>query len=222
LNKFCREHKLAGVIIQGLNSTDPYFEQIRNGKFPSVGIDMDDPTSVFGCIGIDNVRASEDAVDLLIKKGYKNIGMYNGKASEIVCKQRLNGYMNSLNKNGCIYNPNHILDCSFSEKKAYEKTGAFLEENKELDAVFCASDLMAIGLLNYCEENNIKVPEDLAVMGFDDIPLCTYTRPRLTTVHQDIYKAGYEAVIQLINIIIQGKSGERIVLEHRIIERETI
>jgi LacI family transcriptional regulator len=220
-DKFCNEHKLAGVIIQGLNSTDPYFEQIKNSKFSSVGIDMNEPTNRFGCIGVDNEKASSDAVDLLISKAYRNIGIYTGKESEVVCKQRLSGYKTSLKKHGIDFNSDYVLDCAFSEKVAYEKTADFLAKNKKLDAVFCVSDLMAIGLLRYCEENGIKVPEDLGIIGFDDIPLCTYTRPRLSTVHQDMNKAGYDAVLELLSMIKDKKYGKKIILEHKIIERDS-
>ena len=221
-NKFCSEHMLAGVIIQGLSSTDPYFEQIRDSKYPSMGIDMDSPTELFGCIGVDNVRASEEAVDLLVSKGYKNIGMYNGTETELVSRQRLNGYVNSLEKNGLKFNPDYVVNCSFLEKKAYDKTGAFLNENREIDAVFCACDLMAIGLMKYCREKKIEIPGDLGVIGFDDIVLCSYTSPNLSSVQQDMYKAGYDAVTELISMITKGAKGKQIILEHKIIERESL
>ena len=221
-NKFCNEHKLAGVVIQGLSSTDPYFEQIRNSKYPSVGIDMNGPTEKFSCIGVDNEKASEEAVDLLIKNGYKNIGMYNGSQTAVVSKQRLNGYLNSLKKNNIKYNKDYVIDCSFSEETAYKKSKHFLSKNKKIDAVFCASDLMAIGLMKYCKKNKIKIPKNLGVIGFDDIVLCTYTTPKLSTVQQDMFKTGYKAVQQLIDMVAQGKKGEKTIVKHKIIERESI
>jgi LacI family transcriptional regulator len=182
---------------------------------------MAEPTKVFGCIGIDNIKAAEDAVDMLIAKGYRNIGMLNGSETAVVSKERFEGYKNSLKKNELNFNPDYVIDCSFSEEAAYKNAKSFLDKNKKMDAVFCASDLMAIGLMKYCRENDINIPKDLGIIGFDDIVLCTYTTPKLSTVHQDMYNAGYRTVLQLISMITQDAHGEKIILEHKIIERES-
>ncbi len=220
-DSFCSEHMFAGVIMQGLRLTDPYYAQIKQSRYPTVAIDLCAVAKKLSAVGVDNVRAAVDAVDFLIKRGCRNVGMLNGANDAAVSIERLSGYHESLKKHRLKAKPTAVIDCAFSEQQAYELTETFLANNTGLDAVFCASDLMAIGFMRRCGELGKRVPADIAVIGFDDIILGGYTKPQLTTVRQDMTATGAQALNTLVEMIKFKKSGERIVMPHSICIRES-
>ena len=220
-DSFCSEHMFAGVIIQGLRLTDPYYAQIKQSKYPTVAIDLCAVSENLSTVGVDNVRAADDAVAFLVKRGYRNIGMVNGASDAAVSIERMRGYCESLKKHGLEINPSAVIDCAFSEQQAYDLTDIFLANNPQLDAVFCASDLMAIGFMRRCGELGKLAPGDIAVIGFDNIVLGGYTKPRLTTVTQDMVATGAQALNTLVEMIRFKKHGERIITPHAICIRES-
>ena len=220
-DSYCAEHKFAGVIIQGLRLTDPYYEQIKQSKYPTVAIDLCAIAENLSTVGVDNVQAADAAVSFLVKQGRRTIGMVNGSSDAAVSVERLRGYYESLQKHGLEISGSAVIDCGFSEQQAYDSAESFLAENSQLDAVFCASDLMAIGFVRRCRELGKLIPEDLAIIGFDNIVLGSYTMPRLTTVGQDIPATGSQAFKTLTEMIKLKKHGARIVMPHAIFCRES-
>jgi DNA-binding LacI/PurR family transcriptional regulator len=95
-----------------------------------------------------------------------------------------------------------------------------INSNKEFTAVFCASDLMAVGAIEMFDNFGLKVPEDISIVGFDDITIAQYMSPKLTTIRQDRYKIGESAATALINLI-NGQSFDRIVVMPELVIRES-
>lgn len=199
--QFAREHSLSGIIIQGLRTDDEYYQEVMRSKLPCVLIDIKSDNNRAGSVSIDNVSAAYDAVDLLIKKGHKNIAFVNGKMATSVSKLRAEGYKKRIKEENIEINDKYLITANFSETEAYERMLEFIPENPEVTAVFCASDLMAIGAMRAIEELGKRIPEDIAVVGFDDILISGYIKPSLTTVHQDFYIMGYESAEMLYKIV---------------------
>ncbi len=219
--QFAKEHSLSGIIIQGLRTDDEYYQEVMRSKLPCVLIDIKSENNRAGSVSIDNISASSDAVDLLIKNGHKNIAFVNGKIATSVSKLRLEGYLRRIKEENIEINDKYIITANFSETEAYEKMLKFIPDNPEVTAVFCASDLMAIGAMKAIEELGKRVPEDIAVIGFDDILISGYTKPTLTTVHQDFYKMGFEASEMLYKIVKNNIQPYEKITPYEIIIRQS-
>ncbi|ANS76684.1 LacI family transcriptional regulator [Paenibacillus yonginensis] len=220
--QFCKENKIAGVVMSGLRTTDPYFDELVNSEFPCVVVDAEIAGPHAGSVITDNVGAARQAVEYLIGKGHQEIGMINGHSFAAVSVQRLQGYREAIEAAGLRFNPNRVIEANFSEEDAYGAAESYLREHPELTAVFIASDLMAIGFMSRCRELNVRIPEDLSIMGFDDIVLSSYTTPKLSTVRQDFSKIGYTAFEQVVKMLENRTAGYHKILPFEIIDRETV
>lgn len=222
--QFCNEHNITGAVIQGLKMTDPYYYEIQETSLPTVLIDivMDNPQ--VGTVSIDSEAASLEAVDYLISRGHQNIGMINGSRDANVSTLRESGYRQALIKNGLLVNESYVQYANFDEDIAFFITKNLLSSHKEITALFCASDIMAIGAMRAARDMGKRVPEDLSIIGFDDIVLASYVTPTLTSVAQDMETIGFEAA-KLLTEIIKDNPEEKInhwIIPHDIHYRESV
>lgn len=220
--QLCKERKVAGVIISGLKTTDRYFKEIVESEIYSVVIDAETVGKNTSSISIDNVQAAKDGVNYLIKKGHRKIGFINGRRNAVVSIQREEGYAQALREANIEINADLVCEGDFAEAKAYLLAEQYLKRNRDVTAVFCASDLMAIGFMRRCQELGMNVPDEISILGFDDIDLSKYVTPTLSTVRQDFYSMGYEATKLLIHNIKTGQFGEHINLPQKIIDRNSV
>lgn len=191
LKQFCSEHSITGVIIQGLRLTDAYYKELEEFDLPLVTIDLRITSDDIASISIDNELASTDVTQRLVDRGYKNIIMLNGTEFDEISQLREKGYKSIVQDPKIIY-------ANFSEEEAYSKIEKLLEI-QSFDAIFAASDLMAIGALRALKDRGLN--KMIAVVGFDDIALARYVSPSLTTVRQDIQKIAEQSVFDLMNQI---------------------
>jgi LacI family transcriptional regulator len=150
-------------------------------------------------VGIDNVAAAQEAVNHLARLGRKRIGTITGKLHNREGQDRLRGYEQGIKLAGLPYTDNLVAEGYFSRQSGYAGMIKLLEQG--VDALFAASDVMAVGALEAIQEAGRRVPEDIAVVGFDDLPLATQVRPALTTVRQPIAKKASIATSTLIGLI---------------------
>lgn len=157
-------------------------------------------------IGCDNFNSAYHAAKHLIDLGHKNIA-FLGDVSEHSPEfaDRYHGFCKALQEAGIAMNPQLQVAAETSEDEGYKATMKLLQRRIPFDAVFGASDLIAIGAMTALEEAGMRVPQDVALMGFDDIPMAAYTHPPLTTVQQDTQLAGELLVENLLKMV----AGER-------------
>lgn len=186
-------------------------------------------------VGIDEVRAAYDAVCHLISKGHKEIGLIYGECYALG-KLRREGYCKALADHDIPVKEDFMAHRPSSVECGYQAMEQILKQEKYPSAVFCVSDEMAVGALDCALDKGLRVPEDISLIGFDDIDLGQVVRPKLTTIHQPIHEIGREAARLLIDIIEKkgraaGKNGSsdtkdeiqsRIILNHSLVERETV
>jgi len=219
-DRLCEDRKVEGALVHGLRLSDVYIKELETTAIPSVGIDLPVLNEHVGEVSTDNIKAAKDAVNYLIKLGHKRIGLVNGHKDASVTFERLEGYKEALLENGIEYNENFIIFSDFSQQGGYEACKQLLFINSEITAVFFASDLMAIGGIRACQELNINVPQNMSIIGFDDIELASLINPSLTTVRQEKFRLGYVAAEHLLEII-GGAAPRRIYIPHKIIVRES-
>lgn len=200
--QLCKKKNLSGVVVTGLRTGDPYYKEVMNSDIPCALIDIK-ASGKYQCnITIDNVKASQKAVEYLIGLGHKKIGMINGQKIAEVSGERYSGYVTALLNAKIPLHLEYMRYGDFVEDTALEQTKKLMEKHPEITALFCASDVMAIGAIRALEEMGLRVPEDVSVLGFDDIPIAKYVYNGITTVRQfpiEMGRAGGEAVYRMLN-----------------------
>lgn len=179
--------------------------------------------SGFPHVTVDNLRAAHQATTYLIQQGRRRIGMLAGRLQVQSAMDRLRGYRLALEEADIVYDRNLVKQGDFEQSKAYLVMKRWIQSGEHLpDALFCANDIMAVGALQALKEHGLRVPDDIAVMGFDDLPLARTTSPPLTTVAQPIYEM-CEAAVRMLTRLIQGDELDvnRVVLEADLVIRDS-
>lgn len=219
--ELCRHKNLDGAVVMGLNMNDAYYEELKDSPIPCALMDMEVTGENICLISTDNKSASYEAVEYLIKSGRKEIAILNGKQNARVSRERLTGYKEALEANGFPVKPEHIVYTDFSADDALSKSKELLTHHREIDAIFCASDLIAFGALTTASELNIPVPDSISIIGFDDIFTARYAFGGLTTISQNYYKIGTDAAECVIDMVENKDTPKRIVISHDFIIRNT-
>lgn len=200
-DQICRENNIAGVILSGLQNDDRYYQEAGASDLPCVTIDFSLEGKRSASVLIDNLEAARCAVDYLIDQNHREIGIVGGKENTAVGLERYCGYCQSLIDHAIPLNRDYVVRGEFNESIAYEQTKALLQRQPQITALFCASDIMALGVYHAAEELGKRIPEDLSIVAFDDFPLAPYVHPALTTVRQHFDSVGSKAVKLLIALI---------------------
>jgi LacI family transcriptional regulator len=139
---------------------------------------------------LDNYRGACDAVEHLVQHGHRDIAFIAGPADHLDAQARLAGYRDTLAKHGIAANPALVLDGDFQESSGLAAVEHLLAAGQRFSALFAANDLMAYGARLALYRRGIRVPEDISVIGFDDLHSSMYTTPPLTTVRQPLFDVG--------------------------------
>lgn len=186
-----------GVIVTSLEINDPMVDALIERNFPFVMVGRPRPGKSIYYVDVDNEGSARRAVEHLIQLGRRRIATISGPQSLTAGVDRLNGYRAALQQAGLP------LDAALEECGQFTQSEGFAAMQRLLasrpDAVFAASDAMAQGALQAVAAAGLRVPDDIALVGFDDIPLSAHLQPPLTTVRQPIDRMGAVAVELLIN-----------------------
>lgn len=170
---------------------------------------------------VDDVKAAEQLVDYLISLGHRNIACLAGLDFISATHHRLTGYQNALNKAGITFSSQLLINGDFSVVSGVNAARQFARMQDRPTAIFSMSDKMAIGLLQGLKAEGLRVPEDISVVGFDDIEFAKYCDPPLTTIRQPAKELGSSAMKLLCNLI-EGKYDPDTVLRPYFLPTELI
>lgn len=186
-------HRLPSAIAHLVRSAAPERAPIVNAcEFsPALGV----PSA-----HIDNVKAGSDALDYLCRLGHRRVAVITGPLDSPLSRDRLRGCQRSAAELG-VEKALAVVHGDFSVRSGISGADQLFGRKKRPTAVFCFSDEMAIGVLRAARERRLRVPEDLSVMGFDDMRFAQYAEPPLTTVRQPMQEIGEEAVRLLLRIL---------------------
>ncbi|MFW6377867.1 MAG: LacI family DNA-binding transcriptional regulator [Bacillota bacterium] len=222
--------RVDGLIVSLSLANRSILERLEAKNIPVVQLDRKIPDSIYPAVMIDNQRSAYKAVQFLIDQGYSNIAHITGDLKTVPGQEREDGYRKAILDNSLRFDEDLIIEGDFSKKSGYKAMVKMIDEGNLPEAIFAANDLMAIGVLEVCRERNIKVPEDLVIIGHDDISIANLVYPSLTTMAQPKYKLGKKASQLLIDLIeIKQRKGSLKakdffadqVLETRLIRRES-
>ena len=155
-------------------------------------------------VSIDNYLGGQLAMTHLIEQGYQHIGHISGPLDWWEARERKAAWSNCLKDANLQMNEDHWAEGNWSSKSGVQAIEKLFKQYPEMDAVFAANDQMALGVMQYACRNDIRIPEDLGVVGFDDISESEFFWPPLTTIQQDQYNVGEVAVEEVIKIIESG------------------
>ncbi len=161
-------------------------------------------------VAVDNYMGGRLATAHLLERGYRHIGHVAGPLSWWEAKQRRAGWQDALTDAGLPLADNQWAEGNWSSKSGERAVCQLLEQYPEMDALFVANDQMALSVLYVAYQRGMRVPQDLAVVGFDSIPEAAYFCPPLTTIHQNFHELGAIAVQQVAQMIEASRASETV------------
>lgn len=235
-----KERKLKGIVFLGGNFTHDRSALEQIGVpfvFATIGEDPDEVAArkkelsdgkvSYANIAVDDVKASCEAVSYLIGQGHKKIGMIaEGLGIPSVGQLRLRGYQKALAEHHIVFEDDYVYVVTegiehYSLSNGYKAANELLEKHPDMTAIFCISDVLAMGACRAIIDSGRKVPGDVSVVGFDGIEMDDYFIPRLTSVQQPFTEIAKASIGQLFGMIEEKRKPQDRVMEAKLIVRES-
>lgn len=221
--QFCKQRHISGGIFLTSTQDETYIKELgRQVPLVLAGNILD--SEWIGSVRSDNLTGSYEAVKYLIACGHRKVLLVMADSHYIDHRERLEGALKALGEAGLEPNPYNIRNTSILTDADLAYSLGFAIENSAPDAIFVGGDHDAIRVLRVLKDKGIKVPDDMSVVGYDNLPVTASSQPPLTTVNQPIYKIGVESVNMLLEIISSKKNKPRNILlqENDLIIRESV
>lgn len=202
-----RNQLVDGVIVTGSQINDPLVPKLIDNQVPFVMVGRPNDSLDVSFVDADNVVGAYTATGHLIRSGRERIATITGPLNTTVGLDRRQGYLDALNDRGRSIDEALIVEGDFSEAGGYAATQWLISHQP--DAIFVASDTMAFGALRALRDGALSVPNDVAVVGFDDLPTASLSDPPLTTIRQPIRRVGAQAVETLVDVLTIGPQPPR-------------
>lgn len=199
-----------GILFQSYQCGDTLIGKLLNSGVPLVMLGRHLQSKNISYVDINNIQSVETAIQYLIDTGHKRIGTITGPQNTAVGVDRKSGYLQALLKNNIAIDQSLIVEGTFTDQSGYNSMKQLLPAKP--DAVFAASDHMALGAMRAIRENGLEIPDDISIIGFDDFPLASPSQPALTTIRQPIVQFCSEALKMLIDLVEDGLEPPRKVL----------
>ncbi|WP_066250412.1 LacI family DNA-binding transcriptional regulator [Neobacillus drentensis] len=214
-----KEKNVDGIIFTGpqeLQSKD-FYQSVQEYEIPIILLDRGQEIEDFSGVYIDNVQAGYMATKHLLELSHQNIGCITGPAAIPNSNERYKGYLKAFSEFQIPVDESIVIPGNYQMEGGYVAAKALLKE-RDVTAIFAFNDLMAFGVYQAAYELGIKIPEDLSVVGFDNLPFNQLIRPKLTTIEQSAYKMGEIAAKMLFDQINNEKSvKEQVFIEPTLI-----
>ncbi|MDT3697144.1 MAG: LacI family DNA-binding transcriptional regulator [Ignavibacterium sp.] len=217
------EKRVDGFIIASVGQDYNHINTIKDLEIPVVIVDRCFDELDVDSVSVDNVKGSLLAVNYLIKEGHSRIAFIQGLSETYANETRLQGYKIALQNAGIPIDDQLIVGDDFRAFNGYLKTKSLLDLAVPPTAIFAAGDLIALGALEACRESNIRIPQDLSLITFDDPVFASYLSPALSAIEQPTLKIAEMAVAMLYNRIKNpGDDRRRILLEPKLNIRNSV
>jgi LacI family transcriptional regulator len=217
-----RNKRIDGLILSDLRVDDPALSKLVNDTFPIVLLGRL-PSVKVSSVEFDNRRGARAAVDHLVAQGHTRIGVIGYAPITFTgTEERLSGYRDSLAAHAIAFDEALVRYGAYSGESGFAATMSLLESGAAPTALFVTSDEVALGALAALHKRGISVPDDIAVVGFDDNPFARFTIPALTTVRLPFEEMGRQAGKMLLELIFHDMApGRQILLKPELIVRDS-
>ena len=226
-----KESAYVGTITRGMadglllilprNSAE-YLDSLRARKFPYILIDHQGNGAAEPSVGATNWQGGYDATQYLINLGHRRIGFVTGSMDLICSVERLEGYQQALRDNSIAVDTRLIYPGDFSQPSGFIAGRALLLAPEPPTAIFSSNDVMAFGVMEAARDCGLSIPEDLSIIGFDDVPQATLVYPPMTTVRQPLEEMGRVATKMLLKQIADPRfAPNRVMLPTSLVVRQS-
>ncbi|GGI97799.1 LacI family transcriptional regulator [Alicyclobacillus cellulosilyticus] len=218
-----RYRNVDGLLVLGMPRTDPGVIALSTCGIPCMSIDLDLIGPRAGYVTSDNVGGAIQAVEFLVQHGHRAIAFIGDKFATKPGHDRLIGFQRAVQEFRLPFRPDWVLDGDFTEIGGYQAVSRLLEMSELPTAIFCASDLMAIGAMRAIRDRGLRVGEDISVIGFDDIRPASMVTPGLTTIRQRSEELGRRAAQALLRMIEEPTALPSVItVATELVVRETV
>lgn len=226
--KLFKSHKVDGILCSNIVSSNigergvQYYRDLL-GDIPTVFLDhvgLDSDVTRFGYVQVDSLNAIYKGTKALLDAGCKRVACIT--ASQMESSMRINGYYAALEEAGIARDNRIVYVNDFSLETGTVGIRKIMENDPTIDGLMCGNDMIAVGAIGYLNKIGVQIPEQIKIVGIDNIPISEHVTPKLTTVAQPIYEMGWEAANMLVNYIEDGIPLFTKTFEAHLIERETL
>ena len=219
-DSFMFRNGFTGSFCVGFALEDPWLKEFKTTTIPTVLFDnyvSKNPNTCY--VGTDSAEIMELIVSHLYRLGHRKIAFLNGSKNSLITEQRMEGFYNSMNKRKLTVDDGLAIYAYFVARVAEDHIDSFL--NKGATAIICGNDVIASGVYTELMGRGLSVPEDISVVGIDDIPLASLLSPPLTTVRQERELLGRSGFFALNSILTHNMAISRNLLRPELIQRES-
>ncbi|WP_371189086.1 LacI family DNA-binding transcriptional regulator [Thalassotalea maritima] len=211
------------IIVHSEALSDEYLITLSQSKTPIYIVSRYIDQLTDHCVSLDNKHGGYLATKALINQGHKDIVYISGPEYKDDAKQRLQGHKQALAEHNIAFDETSVFYGDFQETGGVEGLSHFLKQKREFSAVACGNDEMASGAMKCAREHGFRLPEELSIIGFDDVMFANYLYPRLTTIHNPIADMG-RSVTRMVLRDIYGQAATDIkqVFEPTLILRDSV
>ena len=226
--KFLREKQVEGVIFTSEQVSEEYYEALKSLNVPVVLVATEDKTFHLPAVKVNDQLAVKDAISYLVRHGHKEIGLISGPLEDSIAGlPRYEGYRSALAEHGIPFKDINVAYGDYRFNSGRLALRELLQRNPDISAIFASSDEMAIGSIVEASKLGYQLPEQLSIIGFDNVRVSEMSNPALTTIDQSLYHMGYKGVDILFEMIESPEEkinyeGKTIYISHKIIERESV
>lgn len=203
------EKQVDGILFVAAGVSTERILELQQKQIPVVVVDREIPGVEVDTVLTDNQRGGWLVTRHLIDLGHQCIGLITGPSDLTLSAYRVTGYRQALAESGLSEDEELVVRGDFGFESGYQSTRRLLSRSRPPTAIFACNDLMAVGALRAAVQEGRRVPQDLSVVGYDDIPLASYTNPPLTTVAQPNYAMGVQAATMLLDQLQDPSSAPR-------------
>lgn len=222
--ELARTGRVDGFILSSLNYHDPRIPVLQNLRVPFVAFGRSDDDISYPYVDVDNRTGIRMVVEHLLEQGHHRIAAIAWPEGSRVGTERLNGYYDAMQAAGLSIDPDWVIHGEGVDEYGYRATVALLDLpiHRRPTAIVTLVDLIAIGAMRAVKECGLQVGQDIAVTGFDDVPIIQYLQPALTSVRQPIWEVG-RRVIEMLVALLEGSPPpkQQLLLAPQLIVRES-
>jgi LacI family transcriptional regulator, purine nucleotide synthesis repressor len=223
VNNIMSQRKYDGIIFLSMDISDArMIYKLASFNIPVVTLNRYMNDNETYCVYVDERSGARNAVEHLIKCGHKKIAIIEGPELFITTKERYKGYIDAMTKHNISIVNEYIVKGGFTPESGYMEMERLIKHEAPPTAVFVSNDLMAVGSIKACQQNGYRVPEDMSIIGFDDMEFSKYLIPSLTTVRKSRRTMGEQGAVMLLKLLSNRQiESKMIMLEAELILRES-
>ncbi|WP_341502702.1 substrate-binding domain-containing protein [Gallaecimonas sp. GXIMD4217] len=218
------EKRVDGILVMCSEDASTLYEQLAlHPELPQVVMEWGDTRGDVYPIQDNAEQGGYLAARHLIDKGHTRLGCITGPMDKLTSQERLNGFRRALSEAGLAENPDWIIEGDFEPEGGFAAMEQLLRQGERPSGLFVFSDPMALGAICAANDAGVRVPDDLSIVGYDDVPMAQFFSPPLTTIHQPKFRLGQKAAdILLAKVAKQTPATQSLVVHPELIERKSV